>query len=325
MFRWRKLGQLFNPTEVSTSPWMHEYGQSPSVLIGDNYLRIYFCTRAPADPNGRFVSRIAYIDVKRDNLFTILRISESPVLTLGARGAFDEFGTNPVSVIRHGDEIRAYYCGWTRCETVPFNAAIGVATSKDGGESFQRIGPGPILSYAPEEPFVVGSPRIRRFNNLWYLHYAAGKQWIRTDGRPEPVYKIRSAISRDGLNWSKQGRDLIENRLEDNECQAGAEIVFHDGLYHMFFSYRYNLAFRAPGRGYRIGYAYSNDLQNWTRQDECAGIDVSPDGWDSEMVSYCNVFSLDGNMFMLYQGNEVGRYGFGLAQLESYRAQRVAV
>jgi hypothetical protein len=54
----------------------------------------------------------------------------------------------------------------------------------------------------------------------------------------------------------------------------------------------------------------------WHRCDEKAGIDVSEEGWDSQMVSYGHVFELDGKLHMLYQGNEVGRYGFGLATLD---------
>ena len=33
------------------------------------------------------------------------------------------------------------------------------------------------------------------------------------------------------------------------------------------------------------------------------------------MVSYPNVFALDGRHYMLYQGNEMGRNGIGLARL----------
>ena len=83
----------------------------------------------------------------------------------------------------------------------------------------------------------------------------------------------------------------------------------------MWFSYRFNLGYREKNRGYRIGYAYSEDLHNWTRKDEFAGIDMSEDGWDSESISYPFVFRLDGKVYMLYQGNEIGKNGFGLAQL----------
>ena len=84
----------------------------------------------------------------------------------------------------------------------------------------------------------------------------------------------------------------------------------------MFFCYRYSSHYRGKDRGYRIGYAYSADMLNWVRDDSRAGIDVSEDGWDSEMVSYPHVFELDGHIYMLYLGNQVGRYGFGIAQLE---------
>ena len=67
---------------------------------------------------------------------------------------------------------------------------------------------------------------------------------------------------------------------------------------------------------YRIGYAESIDGLTWERKDHAAGLNVSDSGWDSEMVAYPHIFELDGHIYMLYLGNEVGRYGFGLAQLE---------
>ena len=83
----------------------------------------------------------------------------------------------------------------------------------------------------------------------------------------------------------------------------------------MYFSYRYGLDFRGNDRGYRIGYAYSNDLINWVRDDENVGIGLSESGWDSQDMHYPHVFECDGITYMLYNGNEFGRYGFGLAKL----------
>ena len=72
----------------------------------------------------------------------------------------------------------------------------------------------------------------------------------------------------------------------------------------MFFCYRHSVGFRSRERGYRIGYASSVDLISWTRDDAMAGIDVSPEGWDSEMISYPHVFALDGNVYMAYLGTK---------------------
>lgn len=320
MFRWKKLGKVFDPKDLVCASWMHEFAQSPTVLIEDTYVRAYFCSRPTSGSDGQYLSYMSFIDLDRNNLLNIQRVCVQPVLSLGKYGTFDEFGTYPVSVIRNGSEIRVYYAGWTRCESVPFNAAIGMAISRDGGETFQRIGEGPVLSYSPDEPFLLGSPRIRMFADRWQLWYVAGKEWQRIDGKPEPVYKIRMATSDNGIDWIKHGKDLIVDKLGNYECQACPDVTFRNGCYHMFFSYRDIRNYKSREGGYQIGYASSIDLINWQRNDNLVDIELSETGWDSEMVNYPHVFELDGATYMLYQGNGMGRAGFGLAILESIEA-----
>jgi hypothetical protein len=316
MFKWKKLGRVFNPAEVKNISWMQEFAQAPSVLVFEKFIRVYFSCRPPRDSNGQYVSNTAFVDLNRQNLFEILNIAENPILSLGEPGTFDEFGVYPTSVIRNEGVVLAYYGGWTRCESVPFNVAIGLAISHDDGKTFTKAGSGPVLSYTVNEPFVLSGPKIRKFNDRWYLFYIAGQKWIENNGNPEPVYKIRMAFSDDGINWIKTDKNLIDSKVEENEAQASPDVFFHNGRYHMFFCYRYSLNFRGRENGYRIGYATSVDLVNWVRNDEIAGIDISEEGWDSEMISYPHVFDLDGKIYMMYLGNQVGRYGFGLAQLE---------
>ena len=317
-FKWKKIGRVFNPTENHGRAFIHEFAQAPATLVFDDFVRIFFSCRPGPDANGQYVSYSTYLEVERSNLMSIKYLAEKPFLDLGGLGTFDEFGTYPVSVIRHDDKLhRAYYAGWNRCVSVPFNTAIGVAESIDGGKTFNRLGPGPVLSYSIDEPFVLSGPKIRRFNGTYYLFYIAGSKWVMDKGRPEPVYKIRLAISKDGIKWEKANKDLIRWRIEENEAQASPDVFFHNNKYHMFFCYRYSTNYRNSERGYRIGYAYSSDLLNWTRDDEKAGIDVSDSGWDSEMVSYPHILQLDGETYMFYLGNQVGRFGFGLAKLET--------
>jgi hypothetical protein len=315
-FVWRKLGKVFTPQAVEGRPWLREFAQAPATLLFDDFVRVYFSCRPPADGSGQYVSHSAYVDLDRADLFKVRQVAEQPILSLGGVGEFDEFGTYPVSVIRAAEEVRAYYAGWTRCESVPFNVAIGVAISGDAGKTFVKCGRGPILAYSPDEPFVLSGPKIRRFNDTWYLWYIAGRKWKVVDGRAEPVYKIRMATSADGMRWSRVNRDLIETRIEEDEAQASPDVYYAGGKYHMFFAYRYSSGFRSKEHGYRIGYASSVNLTDWTRDDGNAGIDVSGEGWDSEMISYPHVFEVDGKIYMAYLGNQVGREGFGLAVLE---------
>jgi predicted GH43/DUF377 family glycosyl hydrolase len=317
-FAWRKLGKVFTPQEIGGRPWMRQFAQAPSALIFDSFVRVYFSCRPAVDPAGNYVSYSAFVDLDRVDLFRILRVAERPILPLGGLGEFDEFGTYPVSVIRTSEDVRAYYGGWTRCESVPFDVAIGYAVSADGGDTFERVGSGPVLSASQDEPFVISGPKVRQFDGRWFMWYIAGRKWKVVAGRPEPVYKIRGATSVDGVTWVRMNVDLIESRIEDDEAQASPDVFYRGGQYHMFFCYRRSEDFRGRKNGYRIGYASSSDLIHWERQDQRAGLDVSPDAsdWDSEMVCYPHVFEVDGRTYMAYIGNEVGRHGFGLAVLD---------
>ncbi len=316
MFEWEKLGRIYNPHDFEERPeWMFEFAQAPSVLIFDEIVRVFFGSRPKRDANGQYVTYSTFIDLDRKNLFNIINIAKEPILKLGNCGCFDEFGTYPLSVIRKNDEVWAYYAGWTRCESVPFNVGIGYAISTDNGLTFQKPGEGPILPYSLDEPFTLSGPKIRKFGETYYLFYIAGKEWIKVNGKPEISHKIRMAYSDDGIKWNKLNKDIIPNGWDEAESQASPDVFFANGKYHMFFCGWVPANFRVT-RTRIIGYAYSEDLIHWTRDDSKVGIHLSTEGWDSEMLAYPHVFELDGNTYMMYIGNEVGRYGFGLAKLK---------
>ena len=181
------------------------------------------------------------------------------------------------------------------------------------------------IPYTPDEPFVMSGPKIRRFGEAWQLFYIAGRRWKVVDGRPEPVYKIRMATSPDGITWTKHGEDLIESRVEPDEAQASPDVLLRRRrLPHVLLL---PVQQRLPRQGVRLPdrLRAQHRPDHWQRDDDQAGIDVSDgDGWDAEMVSYPHVFEVDGRTYMAYLGNEVGRFGFGLAELEGRASHEVA-
>ena len=311
---WEKKGLIFSPQIHSKFDWMSSFAQAPHVVQFEDYFRVYFSCRPKADEKGQFVSYSGYVDF--NDSFEIIKISENPILELGKLGCFDEFGTYPVSTVVINDKTYVYYAGWTRCESVPFNTAIGMGVSEDGGNTFTKFGDGPIISYTPDEPFVISGPKIRFFNNKYYLFYIAGSEWVLDQNKPEPIYKIRMAVSDDGYSFTKANINLIadKNKLE---AQASPDVIFKNGKYHMFYCYRGGKDYRGKENGYRIGYASSDDLLNWERNDKKAGIDISAEDFDNEMISYPHVFERKGEIYMFYLGNGVGREGFGCAILKN--------
>jgi sucrose-6-phosphate hydrolase SacC (GH32 family) len=152
---------------------------------------------------------------------------------------------------------------------------------------------------------------------MWYIFGTGWKRYA-PNAPPDRTYKIGHATSADGISWSKEeARQIVTDSLGPEESQALPTVVQIDNRYHMFFCYRESFDFRrAQGRGYRLGHAWSEDLRNWTRDDSDPLLEGTPGEWDSDMQCYPHVFDYGGKVFMLYNGNEFGRYGFGLAELQ---------
>jgi hypothetical protein len=315
--KWIKRGLLFDPHDYRLPNGCTSFAQSPQAVVFDDFVRIYFSTRS--QDAGGFLSHVAYVDVDRD-LRKIRGTADAAVIPLGGLGAFDEHGIFPMNLVRHRGEIWGYTCGWSRRQSVPVETAIGLAISRDDGRTYTRTGPGPIMGPAPDEPFLVGDPFVLQHDGRWHMWYIYGTAWAPpgpADPGPARVYKIAQAESADGLHWQRRAHGVITDRVGDDECQALPTVFACNGVWHMYFCYRYATDFRRnAARGYRLGYAYSTDLRRWTRDDASAGIDVSPSGWDSEMQCYPHVFWCGDTAFLLYNGNAFGRSGFGVAVLE---------
>lgn len=315
--KWTKRGLLFEPQRYTLPNSCTDFAQAPQALVFDDFVRIYFSTRT-RDASGQYVSHIAFVDVDK-GLQHVIGTATQTVLPPGAIGCFDEHGMFPMNVVRHAGKIYAFICGWSRRVSVPVETAIGLAVSHDEGLTFERAGPGPVMAASPDEPFLVGDPFVVVRDGLWHMWYIYGTVWMESPSDPGParVYKIAYASSVDGVAWQRTGKAIIADAIGAEECQALPTVFEHNGLWHMYFCYRYATDFRTnPQRGYRLGYAWSSDGRQWTRDDASAGIGVSPSGWDSEMLCYPHVFWCDQHAYMLYNGNAFGRQGFGVAVME---------
>lgn len=314
--RWRKMGKIFDPTDYPLINECTEYAQSPQTIVFSDFVRIYFSTRKK-DSTGKYLSHVAFVDMDKE-FKQVLNISTNTVIELGKLGCFDEHGIFPMNVVRQEDRIYGYTCGWNRKGSVSVDTSIGLAISHDNGLTFNKVGEGPIMSASLNEPFLVGDPFVKIIDNVFHMWYIYGTEWkMYPDCQvPERIYKIAHATSIDGFEWNRESKQIIEDRFID-ECQALPSVIYINDTYHMFFCYRQSYDFRKnKSRGYRIGYAYSKDLIHWIRQDDNVGIDVTEGSWDSEMICYPHVFQCEGKVYMLYNGNEFGRYGFGIALLE---------
>ncbi|HXW28342.1 MAG TPA: hypothetical protein VEK55_03180 [Xanthobacteraceae bacterium] len=302
--RWLKQGRIFDP--ASHAGW-GSHAQGPTVLVRDDYLRIYFASRPR--PN---ISLPSYIDVDAVDPQRILSIHQSPLLEVGGRGSFDEFGVMPCDIVDNGDEVWLFYTGWSRGTTVTYVLSVGLAVSRDGGASFRKAFEGPVLDRTRYEPFMTMAAFILREGERWHAWYGSGIGFYPSEGKYEPRYVIKYACSLDGMEWHQPNVTCIEPKTE-YESNTRPTVIKVNDVYHMWFAYRGAEDYRGGKNSYRIGYARSSDAVKWQREDAASGIAVSDEGWDSTMLAYPYVVRVRDRYLMFYNGDGFGASGFGYA------------
>lgn len=295
--KWRKLGKVFDVNNSTPDGYMvsHAMMPCPYHIKGDIY-RIYFSSR---DITNR--SRPFSIDMNINFPLETFGLSKEPILDLGELGCYDDSGVMPTCIYNVGDDKYMIFNGWSLGLNVPFYSFNGLA--KEVSDKFVKQSRYPnVLSRSSSDPISTFSPFVLYDEGKWKMWYVSLIRWSQDK---KHYYHIKYAESFDGINWTPKNHVCIDFESKSEFAIARPCVIKVKDHYKMWYSYR--------GDKYRIGYAESSDGLVWNRMDSYSGLSVSDDGWDSEMVEYAYVFGHKGKLYMLYNGNDYGKSGFGIA------------
>jgi hypothetical protein len=299
---WTKAGNIFPQANG-----MFSYAADPVPdFLHDNLFRIYFASR-----DGENRSHIHYADIEIGDSVQVVSFSQTPVLSPGQDGLFDDSGVVPGCILNIGGKKYLYYLGWNLGVTVPWRNSIGLAEWNEAEKKFVKCGEAPIMDRSNIDPFSLSYPFILPHNGKYLMWYGSNLGWGKDQESMKHV--IKKAESNDGLTWTRTGKICIPLLHKNEYAVSKPSVVFENGIFKMWYCYRG----QEKADKYRIGYSESMDGDNWIRKDEMAGIDVSPGGWDSEMLCYPFIFDHKGRRYLLYNGNGYGKTGFGLAVLNN--------
>jgi hypothetical protein len=298
---WTKLGRLYCPAGEQRHPKLltHAANPLPVLLEGDVY-RVFFSGR-----DARQRSSVGAVDVdilKRQ----VIREHVAPFFEHGREGSFYADGVSIGNCYETDSGRYMLFMGWQNPADAHWRGEIGrlrvdseLGLSLDGSNAFMSLDADDTVSLS--YPWVLRDGTDGGYR-MWY-----GSTLTWDGGNGEMVHSIKHASSQDGTHWRRLGLAVPYGL---GTAQAFSRpTVARDALgYHMWFSYR-----SGTGQTYRIGYATSATGTTWELKLEDTGIDVSAQGWDSEMIEYPFVFEHKGARYMLYNGNGYGMTGFGLA------------
>lgn len=297
---WRRLGQVF--AADGAAPWMVSHASYPTPLVlGPRLVRIYF---SPRDSDNR--SSIASLDLALEGeRFDIVSPPRGPLLSPGPRGAFDDSGVTVGSVLTDGEGVRVWYLGWNIGVTVPFRNFIGLAMGAADGV-LERVSPAPVLDRSTADPYCLGYPWVIRDANCYRMWYGSHLEWG-AEGLAMR-HAIKGARSTDGVAWQRDGLPVLSPEGDGEFALSRPSVIADADRFRMWYARRYPT--------YRLGYAESEDGENWLRRDDALRFAGAPGAWERESMCYPAVFDCGAHRYMLYNGDGYGRTGFGLAILE---------
>jgi hypothetical protein len=305
MGNWRKIGKIYETQ--GQYEWMKSHATVPIPYhLGDDIYRFYFSTRDSINRN-----QLGSIEIDLSNPAEYYNLSSLPHFCFGEEGYFDCDGIYGTALVKHNDELWLYYAGWNAGLRGLFYSAIGLAFSKDNGLSFQRVKKSPILARDEIDPWAVMAPFVMKESSRWIMWYTSGIKIKTTGGKITSLYDVKTAISKNGIDWVKTGKSAIELTENDSNI-ARACVIKEKGLYRVWYP-----VVSKKSQQYRIGYGESDNGLLFERKEHLpeAGLDSSNKAhdWDSNAVTYPYVFNHKGTYYMLYNGNNFGKTGFGLA------------
>jgi len=300
MVSWTKLGLVLEPRGA---PLERTHAMLPSPDVRNDCVRVYF-----ASCDGDLRGRIFSADLDKTDPRSVLRRPAEAVLDLGEAEAFDADGVNPSQLLRVNGAQYLYYIGWKRRdESVPYTLFAGLAISEDDGLTFKRATKSPILPPTDGEAYFRTAPHVYAVSGGWAMYYIGGGSFFTSrTGKRLPLYGLCRSYSKDGISWSG-AETLMQPDAAAGEIGFGRPFLWHDceGRVCLYISVR-------TETGYTLC-SFPDSGDGFARDKAHHVVSVSDSGWDSEMTCFGAPYRAAGSEFLLYNGNQFGRTGFGVA------------
>lgn len=297
---WKKIGQIYHFEKIDDHLISH--ASNPlAIHLKDDIFRVFFSGR---DKKNK--SSVGFVDIDIKKL-KIINVCNKVLFTYGDDNSFYSHGVSIGNLYSTKGHDYILFMGWQIKNKQHWRGDIGRLRLDDSKEMI--LEPRNAFMASDEEDSIsLSYPWIIYDEGYYKMWYGSTITW--EAGNNEMLHVIKYATSNDGEHWQKQGI-AIPYELGIAQAFSRPCVINDEKGYHMWFSYR-----SGDGTQYRIGYSYSIDGLKWQNKLDEVGIDVSTKGWDSEMICYPFVFDHKGKRYMLYNGNDYGKTGFGVAILE---------
>jgi hypothetical protein len=258
---------------------------------------------SPRDSNG--IARIAKL--RLEDSFDAAGYHEL-ALDLGEPGCFDDNGVMPGCIFEYNGRWFMYYMGFQLVDKIKFYAFTGLLESNDDGENWIRRSKTPVLDRSDNGLFVRAIYDIVKLGNQkWRIFYSAASRWEVINGVNYGPTEIFYADVDNPLDLSGVTGIKLPFTDDFNYRVGHPKVSLNQttGVYEMYCNSD------NVNKEYSYRKFTSSDLSTWVEVEK----DLPPgenNEWDGLMLTYPAVYNINDNRIVLYNGNDMGREGFGI-------------
>jgi hypothetical protein len=215
-----------------------------------------------------------------------IRDTDGPVVSLGARGEFDDTHIFAPCVAHENDQFRMWFCGSTgRVADRVFY--VGLASSKDG-RKFTRHADNPVMRFGKGSKSVLTPTMLRSVDGSVLRVNGQLRMYFSSTDFPSGngLHTLHVTTSSDGVRWSKPTMSLLENVYAPTILQDGDE-------YRMWFT-------DVGGPTWVMRMATSLDGLEWTQRSK--PVLTLTQKWERSRLFYPCVLKAD-DVYLMWYGS----------------------
>jgi len=220
-----------------------------------------------------------------------VRDTDGPLLSLGAKGEFDDTHLFAPAVAKSESGFQLWYCG-SRGEVARRVFSMGGATSPDG-RAFTKLVKNPVFDFGDGKHSILTPTLLRNPDGTTLKENGLLRMWFSStwfEGGTG-LHTLHETTSRDGLEWSAPSETQLKNVYAPSVLKVGEQ-------YRMWYT-------DVSAEPWKFRHAASRDGREWKVDEE--PILVIDQQWEKSRLFYPTVLKIDGAYLMWYGSYWTGR------------------
>jgi hypothetical protein len=221
------------------------------------------------------------------------RDGDSPCLSLGSPGAFDDAHIFAPCVAHDGSTFMMWYCG-SRGTVAKRVFRLGLATSQDGVRFCRHLW-SLVLGFAGGRRSVLTPALLRHADGSVHRQDGKYRMWFAASDLTvdSGLHTLHTTSSLDGLTWEPPSEALLEHAYAPT-------IILEGGVYRLWYT-------DVEKEPWSIRYAESGNGHDWNVAADA--VLVIDQGWEHHRLFYPTVLKVDDQYVMWY-----GSYSHSVGQ-----------